>query len=109
MTCWPSEGASETAVVVEITNNSELTFTDMTFQVLHSRFDNIKVNYNEGGTFETNADSLNWLISKLGGMESVKLEFITTSELNNILPFSLVATSPESISKVKVRPRLFIL
>lgn len=88
--------------MIEITNNSELTFTDLTFQVIHSRFDNIKVNYNEGGNVDSNPDSLVWVVPTFSESDSVKLEFSTTTDLNNILPFTLVANSQDSLSNVKV-------
>ncbi|XP_953001.1 coatomer delta subunit, putative [Theileria annulata] len=102
VTCWPSEGTTECVVVIEITNNSNLTFNDLTFQVLHSRFDNIKVNYNEGGNVDSNPDSLVWVVPTFSESDSVKLEFSTTTDLNNILPFTLVANSQDPLSNVKV-------
>ncbi|AFZ81234.1 coatomer delta subunit, putative [Theileria equi strain WA] len=102
VSCWPNTNAGETVVTIEINNISEIHFQSISFQILNSRFDDVTVNYNDGGEVNRNADSVNWVISNFEPNQISKFEFVTGGDLNNILPFTLFAQTPQSTSNIKI-------
>lgn len=96
-------------MTVEIQNTSEKVLEAVNFQVLDSRYNQVRVDENELGTVQRNADSINWIIEKFEPQQSGKFEFTTNGNLNSILPFTLAAKIPGSITQLKVGTEIDVL
>ncbi|GIX64660.1 coatomer delta subunit, putative [Babesia caballi] len=104
VSCWTNTNAGKTTVTVEIQNVSETVVDEMNFQVMDSRYNQTVVNANELGVVQRNADSVNWVIQGLQPEETGKFEFTAQGNIDAILPFTLIARVPTSVTQLKRAP-----